>query len=179
MPRPGSRLGYPDEERILPFMGTRAEGLLAFQFEQEDGLRVTRLRIPKWVDNWCVALRVEERGLLAGKSVRTVAMGFTTISPSSTDRWTTSSSGVRLRIPFCAPIWQAGSWKRFSMSGKHHPSGRKRLIYDWRTEAADRGDGVMRSSATCVERRNPYRPCERAAFSSSIWKSITSFWLGR
>jgi hypothetical protein len=69
-------LGYPDEKRILPFVLARGEGLLAFQFEHEDGLRVTHLRIPKWVNNWSVALRVEGREILIGKPVQTDPMGF-------------------------------------------------------------------------------------------------------
>jgi hypothetical protein len=69
-------LGYPDEERVLPFILSRGEGLLAFQLEHEDGLRVTHLRIPKWVNNWCVAVRVEGRGILTGKPVPTDATRF-------------------------------------------------------------------------------------------------------
>ena len=69
-------LGYPREKRILPFILARAEGLLAFQLEHVDGLRVTHLRMPKWVTNWCAALRVEGRGILATQAESTDPMGF-------------------------------------------------------------------------------------------------------
>jgi len=49
--------GYPNDESIVSFVLERAEELLAYQIEHTDGLRVTHLRLQKWVTEWVVALR--------------------------------------------------------------------------------------------------------------------------
>ncbi len=49
--------GYPDSEEIVPFVLERTEELLAYQIEYVDGLRVTHVRLQKFVTEWVVAVR--------------------------------------------------------------------------------------------------------------------------
>ncbi|CAN5390908.1 hypothetical protein BH09VER1_BH09VER1_07980 [soil metagenome] len=52
--------GYPDTEDIISFILDRTEGLIAYQLEHRDGLRITHLLVPKFVGEWVVALKTKE-----------------------------------------------------------------------------------------------------------------------
>ena len=51
--------GYPNADSIVPFVLERTEELLAYQIEHVDGMRVTHVRLQKWVTEWVVAMRKE------------------------------------------------------------------------------------------------------------------------
>lgn len=51
--------GYPHEEEIIPFLLERVETLTLFQIEHSDGLRAHYLFLPKFVQNFVAALRLD------------------------------------------------------------------------------------------------------------------------
>lgn len=53
-------LGYPNVDAIIPFVLDRTEGLLIYQLEYIDGLRVTHLSLPKFVSDWVAAIRTSK-----------------------------------------------------------------------------------------------------------------------
>lgn len=57
--------GYPHEEGIIPFLFERIENPVLFQIEHEDGLRVHHLFLPKLVQNFVAALRLDTGGIQA------------------------------------------------------------------------------------------------------------------
>lgn len=59
--------GYPHEAGVVPFLMERVESPVLFQVEHVDGLRTHHLFLPKFVQNFVVALRLDHGAIRAGQ----------------------------------------------------------------------------------------------------------------
>lgn len=68
--------GHPLRDDLISFILSRTDDLLAFQFEHLDGLKVTHLRLQKWIDNWAVSLRTDQKDIFSAHPKTGTAQNF-------------------------------------------------------------------------------------------------------